>query len=111
MPDRNVQPRHACLVHGRNVGRCRQAALVRHGIGLDRAGTHLRYGIGSLVDHDVDLAGHKVLHPRARLIAATSFSSRPHMPIQSAREIMFVTLRLNSDLQIHAQVRFAAKMS
>ena len=33
------------------------------------------------------------------------------MPIQSSREIMFVTLRLNSDLQIHAQVRFAAKMS
>src|SRR5262249_57357602 len=26
------------------------------------AGTHLRYGIGGLVDHDVDLAGHKVLH-------------------------------------------------
>ena len=62
MPDRNVQPRHACLVHGRNVGRCRQAGLVRHGIGLDRAGMHLRYGIGGLVDHDVDLAGHKVLH-------------------------------------------------
>ena len=62
MPNRNMKPWHASLVHGGNVGCRREAHLVRDRIRLDRAGTHLRNGIGGLVDHDVDLAGDEILH-------------------------------------------------
>ena len=49
--------------------------------------------------------------PPACLMWPSSSSLRMSSMIQSSREIIFVTLRLNLDLQIHAQVRFAARMS
>ncbi len=48
---------------GMSGARC-QRCFGHDGVGLDGAGAHLGDGVGGLVEHDVDAAGHQVLHRR-----------------------------------------------
>src|ERR1700738_2188417 len=65
LPGRHVEPWQSSLVHRRDIGRCRQTCLGHDGIGLDRAGTYMRQGVGCQIDHDVDVSSHQVVDRRA----------------------------------------------
>lgn len=50
------------LIHGRDIGRCYEAAFGRDSICLDRSGAHLGQGNGGLNDHEVDMSSHEIVH-------------------------------------------------
>src|SRR5262245_13339281 len=62
MPDGQVESRKPNLVHSWNVRGCSQAIFCRNGVRSDRTATYLRQGISGLVNHEVDLTGHQILH-------------------------------------------------
>src|SRR5439155_15301437 len=64
VPDGDVKPAQASLVHRRNL-RCRgQACLGSHGIGSDLSTAYPRERVRRLVEHEVDLTRHQVLYCR-----------------------------------------------
>src|SRR5262245_43828559 len=65
-PTSDVESRQSCLVHRGDVGCGCEARLGGNGIRVDVAVTHMRQGARRLVEHQVHMPTHQILHGRGR---------------------------------------------
>lgn len=61
-PNRNIEFRQSSLVHSRNVWRRSKTSFGSDGICVDAPITDMRQRVRRLVEHQVDIATHQILH-------------------------------------------------
>ena len=76
-PDGDMETRQAGFIDRRNF-RCGGEPLVsRDGISLDLAAPHMRQGVWRLIEHQVDVATHQVVHGRGCAAVLSDLEGRP----------------------------------